>query len=75
MNVASQRFSRKITLLRVCSTINMFSNRKNNFCEHLSNFQPVNSDLTQICAFLDDVGTKQHPLVGTKQHRIYFCKN
>ena len=28
------------------------------FCEHLSNFQPVKSDLRQFRAFLDDVGTK-----------------
>ena len=27
-------------------------------CEHLSKFQPVNSDLTPFRVFLDDVGTK-----------------
>ena len=31
------------------------------FCEDLSNFQPVNSDLKPFRAFLDDVGTKTTP--------------
>ena len=43
----------------------MFSNQKRlalKFCEDLSNFQPVNSDLRPSRAFLDDVRIKQPTL-------------
>ena len=48
----------------ILSFSHLFSNQKRRafkFCEDLSNFQPVNSDLRPFGAFLDDVRTKTNP--------------
>ena len=68
-HVASQRFVfTQKRFFCVFSTIlqffHTFSNQKRRalkFCEDVSNFQPVNSDLRPFRGFSDDVGTKTTP--------------